>query len=69
MILSTTFDVPVRAIVQSFAIPRSNVVRGDSIVRNMDASFRIPVGGALHQHTKLIPESREQALGRLIETQ
>ncbi|HVV33422.1 MAG TPA: YbjQ family protein [Vitreimonas sp.] len=67
MILSTTFDVPGRAIAQNLGIARGNVVRGRSIGRNIVASFRLLVGGEIHEYTKLMAESREQALDRLIE--
>ena len=67
MILSTTFDVPGRTIAQNLGIARGNVVRGRSIGRNIVASFRLLVGGEIHEYTKLMAESREQALDRLIE--
>jgi uncharacterized protein YbjQ (UPF0145 family) len=67
MILSTAFDVPGRTIAQNLGIARGNVVRGRSIGRNIVASFRLLVGGEIHEYTKLMAESREQALDRLIE--
>jgi uncharacterized protein YbjQ (UPF0145 family) len=67
MILSTTFDVPGRTIAQNLGLARGNVVRGRSIGRNIVASFRMLVGGEIHEYTKLMAESREQALDRLIE--
>jgi len=67
MILSTTFDVPGRTIAQNLGIARGNVVRGRSIGRNIVASFRMLVGGEIHEYTKLMAESREQALDRLVE--
>ncbi len=67
MILSTTFDVPGRTIAQNLGVARGNVVRGRSIGRNIVASFRMLVGGEIHEYTKLMAESREQALDRLIE--
>ena len=67
MILSTTFDVPGRTIAQNLGIARGNVVRGRSIGRNIVAGFRMIMGGEIHEYTKLLAESREQALDRLIE--
>ena len=67
MILSTTFDVPGRTIAQNLGLARGNVVRGRSIGRNIVASFRMIMGGEIHEYTKLMAESREQALDRLIE--
>lgn len=67
MILSTTFDVPGRTIAQNLGVARGNVVRGRSLGRNIVASFRMLVGGEIHEYTKLMAESREQALDRLVE--
>ena len=67
MILSTTFDVPGRTIAQNLGIARGNVVCGRSIGRNIVAGFRMIMGGEIHEYTKLLAESREQALDRLIE--
>ena len=67
MILSTTFDVPGRTISENLGLARGNVVRGRSIGRNIVAGFRMIVGGEIHEYTKLLAESREQALDRLIE--
>jgi uncharacterized protein YbjQ (UPF0145 family) len=67
MILSTTFDVPGRTIAQNLGLARGNVVRGRSLGRNIVAGFRMIVGGEIHEYTKLLAESREQALDRLVE--
>lgn len=67
MILSTTFDVPGRAIAQNLGVARGNVVRSRFIGRDIVAGFRMIVGGEIHEYTKLLAESREQALDRMIE--
>lgn len=66
MILSTTFDVPGRTIAQNLGLARGNVVRSRFIGRDIVASFRMIVGGEIHEYTKLLAESREQALDRMI---
>jgi uncharacterized protein YbjQ (UPF0145 family) len=66
MILSTTFDVPGRTIMQSLGLARGNVVRSLFIGRDIVAGFRMIVGGEIHEYTKLLAESREQALDRMI---
>jgi uncharacterized protein YbjQ (UPF0145 family) len=66
MILSTTFDVPGRTIMQSLGLARGNVVRSRFIGRDIVAGFRMIVGGEIHEYTKLLAESREQALDRMI---
>ncbi|MGE3251051.1 MAG: YbjQ family protein [Hyphomonadaceae bacterium] len=68
MILSTTFDVAGRSIAQNLGLARGNVVRSRFIGRDIVAGFRMLVGGEIHEYTKLLAESREQALDRMIES-
>jgi uncharacterized protein YbjQ (UPF0145 family) len=67
MILSTTFDVAGRQIAAHIGLARGNVVRSRFIGRDIVAGFRMIVGGEIHEYTKLLAESREQALDRMIE--
>ena len=68
MILATTFDVPGRTIAQNLGVARGNVVRSRFIGRDIVASFRMIIGGEIHEYTKLLAESREQALDRMIQS-
>jgi uncharacterized protein YbjQ (UPF0145 family) len=65
MILSTTFDVPGRSIGQHLGLVRGNVVRSRFIGRDIVAGLRMIVGGEVHEYTKLLAESREQAMDRM----
>jgi uncharacterized protein YbjQ (UPF0145 family) len=67
MILSTTFDVPGRTITQSLGVARGNVVRSRFFGRDIVAGLRMIVGGEIHEYTKLLAESREQAIDRMID--
>jgi uncharacterized protein YbjQ (UPF0145 family) len=67
MILSTTFDVPGRAINANLGVARGNVVRSRFIGRDIVAGFRMIIGGEIHEYTKLLAESREQALDRMVQ--
>jgi uncharacterized protein YbjQ (UPF0145 family) len=67
MILSTTFEVHGRAVAQQIGLVRGNVVRSRFIGRDIVASLRMIVGGEIHEYTKLLAESREQALDRMVE--
>jgi uncharacterized protein YbjQ (UPF0145 family) len=67
MILSTTFDVPGRSIVANVGMARGNVVRSRFFGRDIVAGLRMIVGGEIHEYTKLLAESREQAIDRMIE--
>lgn len=66
MIMSTTFDVPGRSIAQHLGLVRGNVVRSRFIGRDIVANLRMIIGGEIHEYTKLLAESREQALDRMI---
>jgi uncharacterized protein YbjQ (UPF0145 family) len=67
MILSTTFEVHGRTIAQQLGLVRGNVVRSRFIGRDIVAGLRMIVGGEIHEYTKLLAESREQAMDRMIE--
>jgi uncharacterized protein YbjQ (UPF0145 family) len=67
MILSTTFDVPGRNVAQNLGLVRGNVVRSRFIGRDIVAGPSMIVGGEVHEYTKLLAESREQALDRMIQ--
>ena len=67
MILSTTFDVYGRNVAQHLGLVRGNVVRSRFIGRDLVAGLRMIVGGEIHEYTKLLAESREQALDRMVQ--
>ena len=66
MILSTTFEVQGRTVAQHLGLVRGNVVRSRFIGRDIIANLRMIVGGEIHEYTKLLAESREQALDRMV---
>ena len=66
MIVSTTFEIPGRQVGEFLGLVRGNVVRSRFIGRDIVASVRMVVGGEVHEYTKLLAESREQALDRMI---
>ncbi|MEZ5938322.1 MAG: YbjQ family protein [Hyphomonadaceae bacterium] len=67
MLISTTFEVPNREISETLGIARGNVVRSRFFGRDIVAGLRMVVGGEVHEYTKLLAQSREQALDRMIE--
>jgi len=67
MILTTTDDVPGRTIVEAIGLVRGSAVRGAHIGRDVMAKLKNLVGGELTEYTKLVAESREQALDRMQE--
>ena len=66
MIVVTTEEVPGRDIVRTLGLVRGNTVRARHIGKDILATMRNIVGGEVHEYAKLISESREQALDRMI---
>jgi uncharacterized protein YbjQ (UPF0145 family) len=66
MIIVTTNEVPGREIVEVIGLVRGTTVRARDVLRDIRALFRNVVGGELVGYTKLVAESREQAIDRLI---
>ena len=67
MILVTTSQIPGMRIATALGIARGNTVRARHVGKDIMASLRNLAGGEIHEYTKLIAESREQALARLID--
>jgi uncharacterized protein YbjQ (UPF0145 family) len=67
MILSTTQQVPGREVTEILGVVRGNTIRARHIGRDIVAGLRNLVGGEIAEYTKLMGESREQALDRMVE--
>jgi uncharacterized protein YbjQ (UPF0145 family) len=52
--------------VRTLGFVRGNVVRARFFVRDIFAAFRMIIGGEIPEYTKLLSESREQAIDRMI---
>ena len=66
MILSTGENVPGYEIVEVLGIARGNTIRARHLGRDITATFKNMLGGEIQDYTKLMAESREQAMDRLI---
>lgn len=66
MIVVSTMEVPGREIAQVIGVVRGNTVRGAHVGRDIKAVFRNIVGGEIAEYTKLLAESREQSIDRMI---
>jgi uncharacterized protein YbjQ (UPF0145 family) len=66
MIVVTTDEVPGKRIVRTLGLVRGNSVRARHIGRDLLAALKNIVGGEVHEYTKLLAESREQALDRMV---
>jgi uncharacterized protein YbjQ (UPF0145 family) len=67
MILSTGGSVPGREIVEILGLVKGNTIRARNVGRDILAGLRHIVGGEIGEYTKLMAESREQAIDRLRE--
>ncbi len=67
MILSTTDTIPGRTITRHIGLVRGNTIRARHFGKDILAGLRNLVGGEVAEYTKLLGESREQALDRMIE--
>ena len=66
MIISTTDKIPNKDIIQILGIVRGNSVRARHIGRDIFAGLKNIVGGEIDEYTKLLDQSREQAMQRMI---
>ncbi|MBP7053359.1 MAG: YbjQ family protein [Phycisphaerae bacterium] len=67
MLLSTTDTIPGKTITKHLGLVRGNTVRARHVGRDILASLRNLVGGEIAEYTKLLGESREQAIDRMVE--
>ena len=66
MIVVTSESVAGKRIVKSLGLVRGNTVRARHLGKDIMAGLRNIVGGEVHEYAKLIAESREQALDRMV---
>jgi uncharacterized protein YbjQ (UPF0145 family) len=67
MIVSTVENIPGYRIKENLGIVRGNTVRARHFGHDFMAGLKNLVGGEISDYTKLLAESREQALDRMIE--
>ena len=67
MILVTTEHVPGQQETASLGLVRGSSIRARHLGRDIMAAFRNMAGGEVLEYSKLLGESREQAIDRMIE--
>jgi len=65
MILVNTQNIKHKKIVKSIGLVKGNTIRARNVGRDIVATFKNMVGGEIEEYTKLLGESREQALDRM----
>lgn len=67
MMLVNTDFVPGKTTVKNLGLVRGNTIRARHLGRDILAFLRNIVGGEITDYTKMMAESREQALDRMVE--
>ena len=67
MIVVTSEEIAGKKVVRTLGLVRGNTVRARHIGSDILAGLRNIVGGEVHEYAKLIAESREQSLDRMVE--
>lgn len=66
MIVVTSEGIANKKVVKTLGLVRGNTVRARHIGKDIMAGLRNVVGGEVHEYAKLIAESREQSLDRMV---
>jgi len=67
MLLSTTDQIVGKKIVKQLGLAKGNTIRARHIGRDILAILRHIIGGEISDYTKMMAETREQAIDRMIE--
>ncbi len=67
MIIATLDAIPGKNVVEVLGMVRGNTIRARAIGKDIVAGLRTLVGGEIVEYTKMVAESREQALDRMVE--
>ena len=67
MIITTTDSIPGKRITRVYGLVRGNTIRARHVGKDIMAGLKNIVGGEIVDYTKMMAESREQAIDRMIE--
>ena len=67
MLLSTTDKIEGKKVIKHLGLAKGNTIRARHIGKDIMAGLRNVVGGEISDYTKMMAESREQAIDRMIE--
>ena len=65
MIISTQDQLADREVLTTLGLVRGNTIRARHVGQDITAALRSLIGGEVTEYTKLMAESREQALDRM----
>jgi len=66
IIIVTSPEIPGKKIVRTLGLVRGNTIRARHVGKDIMAGLRNLVGGEVTEYAKLLAESREQALDRML---
>jgi uncharacterized protein YbjQ (UPF0145 family) len=66
MLLTTCDEIPGKRIVKVLGLVRGNTIRARHLGRDILAGLRNLAGGEIVEYTKMVAESREQSLDRML---
>lgn len=66
MIMSTTDSVPGREVAENLGVVKGNTIRARHLGSDIIAGLKNLVGGEIGEYTKLMGESREQSIDRMV---
>jgi uncharacterized protein YbjQ (UPF0145 family) len=66
MIISPSSAIAGKTISQTLGLARGNTIRARHVGRDIMASLKMLIGGEIEDYTKMMAESREQALDRMM---
>jgi len=67
MIITTSEQVEGKKITKTIGMVKGNTIRARHVGRDIMAGLRQLVGGEITEYTKMMAESREQAIQRMVE--
>lgn len=66
MLITTQDELADYEIVETLGLVRGNTIRARHVGKDIMAGLRTLVGGEITEYTKMLAESREQALDRMV---
>ena len=66
MIITTSDQIEGKRIVETFGLVKGSTIRARHLGRDIMAALRNLVGGEVTDYTKMMAESREQAIQRMV---
>ena len=67
MLIVSSPDIQGKKIVKTLGLVKGNTIRARHIGKDILAVFKNIVGGEIQEYTKLMAESREQAIDRMVQ--